>query len=136
MNRALPAGLVQHVNAADSPALQNQLRRKLEFMNRDFLKSFCLGIQSALDLASRGIAMRVQNPITAVRALATECQLCTFAIELRAPRNQLLNSLRCVLDQNTRRCWIAQPVAGIQRVLEMQADFIFVAKRRGNSSLG
>ena len=40
-----------------------------------------------------------------------------------------------VLDQNFGGFRVAQPVAGVQRVLQVQADFVFIAERGGDSAL-
>ena len=49
------------------------------------------------DLRPRGIAMRVENAIAAVRALARQHQLATFAVEVRAPAKQFLDPQRAFL---------------------------------------
>ena len=79
--------------------------------------------------------MRMQNSIAAMSAFTPKGELGTLAIELRSPRNQFFDPLRSVLNQNFRSFWIAQAIAGIQRVLQVQADLIFVAERCGDSAL-
>ena len=61
--------------------------------------------------------MRVQNAIAAVRAFARESELVAFAIELRAPFDQLLDGGGAFLHQSAYRGAVAQAVAGVERVL-------------------
>jgi hypothetical protein len=79
--------------------------------------------------------VRVQNAIAAVRSFAAERQFGAFAIELSTPANQLFNSLWSILNQNARRIGIAKTIAGVECVLQVQADFIFVAECGGNAAL-
>ena len=84
-------------------------------------------MQGPSNLAASGVAMRMQYAIAAMRRLARKRQLCSFAIKLRAPVDQLLNTLRTFLHQDVRCFNIYDSVTGIDRVLQMQADFIFIA---------
>jgi hypothetical protein len=72
--------------------------------------------------------MRVQDAVAAVRAFTAEGELGSPAIEFRAPLNQFSDSLRSVFYKNSRGFWLAKAVAGLQSVLKMEADFIFVAE--------
>src|SRR5206468_534338 len=58
-----------------------------------------------------------------------------FAVKLRSPSNQFFDSLRCILYQNFCSFRIAQAVASAECVLQMKADFIFIAERRRDSTL-
>src|SRR5258706_1063913 len=93
-------------------------------------------MQRAQDFLSSGIALRMQNTIATVSALARECQLGAIAIEFRAPLNQFLNSRRALLDEHADCFYIAQAVSRDECVLEVKAHFIFIAKCGGDSSLG
>ena len=77
----------------------------------------------------------MQNAITAMSALAPECQLGSVTIELRAPGDKLLDTLGRVFHQNSRSGFIAEAIAGSECVLKMQADFIFVAEGRSDPPL-
>ena len=79
--------------------------------------------------------MRVQNTIAAVRAFAGEGDFGSGAIELRSPGDQLLDALGASSTSNPRGICIAEAIAGYERVLQMQADFIFVAERGRDSAL-
>ena len=59
-----------------------------------------------------------------------ECELGSLRSNSRAPGNQLLDALGTLFDQNLRGFRIAQAVAGLQRVLQVEADFVFVAERQ------
>src|SRR5437660_7222250 len=79
--------------------------------------------------------MRVQNTVTAVRSFAREGQLCSLAVKLRSPFDQLLDAIRAFLHQNVGRIRIYNTVAGIDRVLQVKADFIFITESDRDSSL-
>ena len=50
--------------------------------------------EGAADFASRGVAVRVQDSVAAMRRFSRERELCALAVELRSPVNQLLNAVR------------------------------------------
>ena len=79
--------------------------------------------------------MRVQDAIAAVCAFASKRELGTFAIELRSPRDQLLNAFWSIFDEDLGRFGVAQAVARIQSVLQVQTDLVFIAERCGNPAL-
>src|SRR5664280_1593561 len=80
--------------------------------------------------------MRMQHAIAAVRAFAGECQLGPVTIELGAPRDQFLNPWWTFLHQYASGLNIYQSIAGIDGVLQVQADFIFIAEGNRDSTLG
>jgi len=77
----------------------------------------------------------MQNAVVEVRAFASEDQPGAVAAELRAPGDQFVNALRPLLNQSLDRGGIAQTVAGLERPLQVQADFIFVAERGRRAAL-
>ena len=79
--------------------------------------------------------MSMQDAVTAVRRLARKRQLCSFAVKLRSPIDQLLDTLRAFFHQDVRCLHVYDSVTGVDRVLQMQADFVFVAQRDGDSAL-
>ena len=80
--------------------------------------------------------MSMQDAVTAVRRLARKRQLGSFAIKLRSPIDQLLDTLRTFFHQDVRCFDVHESVTGVNRVLQVQADFIFVAQCDGDSTLG
>src|SRR5437879_5389624 len=86
--------VADQINAAHPPLFHSKISGKFELTYRNILEGFCFGVQSAQDFASRGISVRVQDAVTAVRALTSKSQLGAFAVEFRAPLHQLLDSLR------------------------------------------
>jgi hypothetical protein len=78
----------------------------------------------------------MQNAVPAVRSLTPEGQLGAFAVKFRSPLNEFFDPFRGILDQNAGSFNVAETVTGIECVLQMQADFIFVVERGGNSALG
>ena len=127
--------VTDQVNAAHSPVFDPQIGRKFKFAHRNILERFGFGIQSAEDFASSGISMRVQDAVTAVCAFTSESQLGAFAIEFRAPLKQFLDAFRPFFHQYLGGIGVAQAIAGIECVLEMKADLVFVAECGGNTSL-
>jgi hypothetical protein len=71
--------------------------------------------------------MCVQNAIAAMRSFPGKGQLRPFAVKLRSPLNQLLDTLRTFLHQHPGRIGIHDAIAGIDCVLQVQADFILIA---------
>ena len=92
-------------------------------------------IKRAADFAAGGIAVGMQHAVAAVRAFAGKGDLGAGAVELGAPLDQLFDAGRTFLDQHARGLFVAQAVAGLQGVFQMQADFIVVAERGGDSAL-
>src|SRR6266702_636740 len=123
------------MNADYATVFDDQIRRESEFSESDVLDGCGAMIKSSPDLSTRGISMRVQHSIAAMCAFAGERQLGALAVELRTPLDQLLNACWTFFDQHAGGVRITQTVAGIQRVLQVEADFIFIAQGRGNSTL-
>ncbi len=92
-------------------------------------------IQCAANLASGRVAVSVQHAVAAVRAFAGERDLGSGAVELRAPLDQLFDAGRAFFDQHARGLFVDQSVAGLQRVFQMQANFIVIAERGRNTAL-
>ena len=78
----------------------------------------------------------MQHAAAAVGALAGEGQAGALAVEFRAPRDQLLDGRRPFFHQRVHRGAVAQTVAGVERVLLVQRDFVVVAERHGDAALG
>jgi hypothetical protein len=49
--------------------------------------------------------------------------------------NQFLDSVGSVFYEYLGSYWVAEAVAGLQRVLEMEADFVFIAQCGGDATL-
>ena len=91
--------------------------------------------QCARDFATRGIPVRMQDPVAAVGALAGKGEAETVAIELGAPVDQILNIRRALFDQRVHRRLIAEAVTGIERVLFVERDLIVVTERDRDAAL-
>src|SRR4051812_27987472 len=63
-----------------------------------------------------------------MRILRPKHEFCAVAL---APGNQLINSLLALLQQQFDCRHIAQAVARVERVLQVQADIVFIAQPRG-----
>jgi len=109
-----------------------------EFKLQDLNVGQCLGFrpQRAQNFAAGRISVSVQNAIAAMRAFAGEGKFGSVAIELGAPLNQFIDPLGTFFDENLGSFDVAQSVAGVERVLKVESDFIFVAERGGDSALG
>ena len=79
--------------------------------------------------------MSVQDAVTAVRRFTRKRQLGSVAVKLRSPVDQFLDALRPFFHQDVRCVNIHQPVTGFDRILQMQANLIFIAQCDGDSSL-
>ena len=79
--------------------------------------------------------MRVQNAGPAVRRFARERQLRAGAIEFGPPLDQLRDVLRTFFHQQRNGFGAAQSVAGLDGVLLVQADFVFVAEGHRDAAL-
>lgn len=79
--------------------------------------------------------MRVQNAVSAVRAFPSKGELRAQTVEICAPLDQFFNSLRRILNQSLGSFNIAEPIAGVEGILQMQAYFVFIAQRGGDAAL-
>ena len=93
------------------------------------------GEKSAADFASGGIAVRVEDAGAAVRGFAREGKFGAGAIEFGAPFDELSDVLGAFFDEESYGFRAAEAVAGVERVLFVQADFVFVAERYGDAAL-
>ncbi len=125
----------QQIHANDTTIFDQQVGGKFEFANGDVLDGFCLEVKRAANLLSGGVAMCVQDAVATMGAFASEREFGPIAIELCSPGDELFNALRSFFDENARGLLIAKAVAGNECVLQVQADFIFVAERGGDASL-
>src|ERR1051326_1609684 len=109
--------------------------RKFKFVKGDVLERGRLGVECPSDFAAGGISMRMQDAVAAVRRLTCESQLGSLTVELRSPLDQLLNPVRPFFHQDACGVGVHDTVAGVDRILKMQADLIFVTQRYSNSAL-
>ena len=79
--------------------------------------------------------MGMQYTVAAMGAFPGEGNLGARAIELGAPLDQLFDAHRTFFHQDAGCRLVTQSVAGFQRVVEMQADFVVVAERGRDAAL-
>ncbi len=120
------AFLVKHHRARGASSLSADPDRRSR-SQIEFAEATRLLIECACNLPPGGIAMRVQNAVAAVRAFARERKPLPFAIELRAPVDQLLNRGRAFFHQRADSLAVAESIARIERVLLMQRHLVVVA---------
>src|SRR3954467_8560441 len=92
----------------------DEVRSKSEFTESNVLDGCGPVIKSSPDLATRGIAMRVQHSVAAVRALASKSHKRPLAIKFRPPLDQLFNTVWAFFNEHACSLGIAQSVAGVQ----------------------
>ena len=79
--------------------------------------------------------MGVQNTVAAVGAFAAESQFGALAVKFCSPLNQLLDAPGGILDQDFGGFGIAEAIAGLEGVLKVQTDFVFIAESGGDAAL-
>src|ERR1700685_228161 len=129
------SGLIERANADHAPVFTQEVGSELEFSEVDGLDRGCFAVKSPPDLAAGRVAIRMQHPVAAVRAFARERDLGSGTVELGAPLHQLLDAAWTFLDQHAGGLFVDQSVAGLQRVLEVERNFVVIAERGGNSAL-
>src|ERR1051326_8395056 len=130
------AAFVHDLQPGDTPIVNAKLSSKFKFQQPDVLERFRLQPQRAADLPAGGIAMGVQDAVSAVSPLASEDEPCSGPIKLGAPGDQLFDAVRTLLNQYAGGGFVTQAVAGFQRVLEVKSNFVFVAERSCDAALG
>src|ERR1700747_1835784 len=126
---------VEEAYANGAAIFENQasgegVRTKMEM--RDFVRA---GEKSTGDFASRGIAVRVEDPRAAVRGFTREGKFGAGTIEFGAPFDELINVRRAFFDEKRHGLRAADTVSGVERVLFMETDFVFVAECHGDAAL-
>ena len=84
--------------------------------------------EGATDFASGGIAMCVENARTAVSRFASKGKLGARAIEFGAPFDKLRDVLGAFFDEKGYGFRATEAVPGVQRVLLVKADFVFITE--------
>ena len=103
--------------------------------NLNGAKRLGFGHQSAQNAGAGRIALRVEHPRARVRPLAREGQFASVLVEAHPPLDELVDGFGPFLDEDSNGFLAAQPVAGAQRVVEMQVDFIVFGERHGDAAL-
>src|SRR5438270_11522188 len=80
--------------------------------------------------------MSVQHAISTVCTFTGEGQLGAGAVEFRTPLDQLFDTQRPFFNEHACRFGIDDAVAGVERVLEMKLDLVFIAEGNGDAALG
>ena len=71
-----------------------------------------------------------------MRALAAEHDLAVLAVEPRTDLDQLADPVGALVDEHSDGVGVAQPRAGVDRVLEVQLGGVGLAQGRGDAALG
>ena len=94
------------------------------------------GEQCAADFAAGGITVRVENTRTAMGGFAGEGKLGAGTVEFGAPFDELVDVLRAFFDEERDRFGAAKTITGVEGVLFVQADFVFVGEGDSDAALG
>src|ERR1019366_5657460 len=129
------ARLVENPDPNHAAVAHQQVGGEFEFPEDDGLQGRGLEVERAANLAPGGVAVSVQHTAAAMRPFASERDLGTGAIELRTPRDELLDTGRAFFHQDARSLFVAQAVASLERVLQVEADFVVIAKRGSDATL-
>ena len=93
-------------------------------------------VKRARDLASGGIAVRVQDTVAAVRAFARESEPpVRRAVERGAPFDELPDARGPLLHERAHSRSVAQPVARAQRVGLVQLRRVVIGHRHRHAAL-
>ena len=128
-------GFVDEADADGSAVFKNEAggeRVGAKTKMRNFVRA---GEQSTADFASSGIAVRMQDAGAAVCGFASEGKFGASAIEFGTPFDELSNVLRALFDQKSHGFGTAEAIACVERVLFVQADFVFIAEGDGDAAL-
>ena len=91
--------------------------------------------ESSADFAASGIAMSVKNARAAVSGFAGKGKLGARAVELGTPFDELGDVARTFFDKKGDGFGIAEAVTGVDGVLFVKADLVFVAEGDGDAAL-
>jgi hypothetical protein len=89
------------------------------------------GEKSAADFAASGVTMGVENAGAAVGGFAGESELCAGAVKFGAPFDELRDVPGPFLDKEGYGFRAAEAIARVDRVLLVEADFVFVEDTAG-----
>ena len=93
------------------------------------------GKQRSADFSSRGIAVGMENTGAAVCCFTRKGEFRSGTIEFRAPFDELRDVLRAFFDKQGDSLGTAQSIPGVERVLLVKPDLVFVGKGHGDSAL-
>ena len=139
LHRLDRAALIQQPRSHD-PAIRHQIGKQRPGQKHDARRCRRPRQQRAANLAAGRIAVCVQDAVAAVRAFACQHQLARMlafcvAVKARIPAQQLIHACRSFFHQDARRQRIHQPIAGSQRVLQMQSNVLRTANRHRDPAL-
>ena len=126
---------VKHTNPDYTPVVYQKIGCEFEFPKGNGLQSAGLQKESSADLAACRVAVRVQNAIAAMGAFPGESNLGPGPVELGAPLNQFLDALRPFFNQDAGGLCVAQTIARLECIVEMNADFVIIAEGCGDAPL-
>src|SRR5579859_1570946 len=128
-------GFVNEAHAGGFAIFEDEAGRERVRAKMKMRNGIGAGKKGAADFAAGGVAVRVKNARTAVRRFAGEGEFCAGPVEFRAPFDELRDVLRTFFDKERDGFGAAKAIAGVDRVLLVQADFVFVAEGHGNAAL-
>ena len=129
-------GFVEEANADDAAVFENEFGGEGVGAQVEMRDGVGAGEKGAADFAAGGIAVGVEDAGTAVSGFAGEGELGAGAIKFGAPIDELSDVLGTFFDEESDYVGAAKAVAGVEGVLLVEADFVFVAEGDGDAALG
>ncbi len=134
---------IQQRRPHHAPVCQNQVHRHRPLHQLHALQPTHMPQQRLHNLPPRRIPIGMKNPRQAVRALPRSHQLARpsralprrMPVEPSAPPQQLPNAPWPLLHQHRRSLGVHQPIAGRNRVRQMQRHVLRAAHRHGDPAL-
>src|ERR1019366_6174656 len=129
------ATLVENADPNHPAIPHQQVGGEFEFPEGDGFQGCGLEIERPANLTPGGVPVGVEHAAAAMRSLASKRDLRAGAIELGTPRDELLDTGWAFFHQDARGLFIAQAVAGLERIFQVKTDFIVIAKGGGDTTL-
>ena len=129
-------GFVEEANANGAAVFENEFDSEGAGTHVEMRNGMCAGEQGAADFAAGGFAVGVEDAGATVSGFTGESEFGAGAIKFGAPFDELGDVLGAFFDEESDSVGAAEAVAGIDGVLLVEADFVFVAEGDGDAALG
>ncbi len=128
-------GFIKEPKPHDPVFFNDQIRSKRMCAQMQARNRMRTGQQCPADFPARRIAVCMKDSRPAVRGLSCKGQFRSRAVELGAPFDELRDVLRAFFDKQGDSLGTAQSIPGVERVLLVKPDLVFVGKGHGDSAL-
>src|SRR5208283_269947 len=127
---------IHEANAGGAAVFENEFGGEGVGAHVEMRDGVSAGEEGAADLAAGGMAVGVEDAGTAVGGFTGEGELGAGAIEFGAPFDELGDVVGAFFDEESDDVGAAEAVTGVEGVLFVEADFVFVAEGDGDAALG